>query len=99
MVTPTALPPTALIVTGTIAPDATGNYYDSGETYIGAKVYKRSIDDAWAIWKWNAIPERWGISAAAGYTVQLWLSGNQSGPIGDYPPSANVTGTATVAAP
>ena len=95
LVTPTVLPATALVVTGTLTPDATGNYYDTGEVRLGAAIYKRIVDDAFTIQKTNAMPEIWQLTGDGA----TWQKAPSAGPTGDYTAGVGAVGTATVATP
>ena len=81
-------------VSGTLEPDAAGDYYYGGE-YVGEPYYRRE-DGAWFIW-WHPGPGRWYISSTVGYTGSYWRSPTTS-ILGTYMPSAAYHGTATVAA-
>lgn len=82
-----------LTVSGTLAPDATGNYTRNG-TYDGKPCYERA-DGAWWIW-WTSVYELWFITAVKGQIVAVpqWYSDTLAG---DYTPTGGATGTATVA--
>jgi len=87
------------VVTGTLNPDATGNYLYAG-TYNGKPYYRRE-DGAYFIW-WcsSTSPDYWIISTAAGVIggpIAYWY--RESPEIGNYAAAGTATGTATVAAP
>jgi hypothetical protein len=77
-------------VTGTLSPDATGVYAESG-TYSGRPVYVNGVYKLW----WASV---WVISLQEGDADPAWgsaITGND--PTGTYSSNVNTTGTATVA--
>jgi len=103
---PTEAPPPPafdLVVTGTLTPDATGNYNEAG-TYLGQPYYKRT-DDAFYIWFRTVGPDpfyAWTISPGVGterpiYWRKTGMSPND--PPGNYQPQFSAVGVATVAIP
>lgn len=96
-------PPPDLIVSGTLTPDSTGDYFEAG-THNGKPYYKRD-DDAWFIW-WRP----WGLPLRSVWLISIGLDdttgpfwGNTvdppDPPSGNYDPYNGAVGTATVAEP
>lgn len=96
-------PPPDYICTGSISPDATGNYYDAG-TY-GLYHYYTTSDGAWFLWAQRSLPwdpGMWYISTAIASTSNpAWHGHGILGldPSGIYYPHAGASGNATIAAP
>ncbi len=91
------------IVTGTITPDATGNYFDAG-VMNGQPYYSRD-DLAYHIWYHFQMPPGlhfWEIDTVLGGTGPArWYkaTGPFESAAGPYLPAGTATGTATVATP
>lgn len=80
-------------VTGTLSPDSTCNYFDSG-TFNGKPCYSRD-DNAWHIWGHPTLAIHY-ISAALGdLSGPYWAKFGGDVP-GNYSPSNGASGTATV---
>ena len=80
-------------VTGTLSPDATGDYTQNG-THNGEPAYERDGDGAY--WIWSDGGGNWYISAGKGALPSCWY---RTGDIaGEYAPVI-YTGTATVVSP
>lgn len=79
-------------VTGTLGPDATGNYDYAGE-YEGEPWYLR-VDDAWRIY-YNIELDSWFISADFTPAPPRWIC-EEGGPEGQYNPVGGAVGIATV---
>lgn len=80
-------------VTGTLAPDATGSYVETG-THNGKPYYRRE-DGSWFIWYEVIV---WNITDTLGqYSSAMW---DKDAPDinGDYYPVGTASGTATVSA-
>lgn len=95
---PPTPPPPDKVVTGTISPDATGDYYADGD-YCGQTSYKNG-GSTYYVWFDGYMTFQWYISTGKGYGAPPdgWTSG--SGPNGDYTAVGETyTGTATVANP
>jgi hypothetical protein len=93
-------PPTVYVVTGTINPNATGNFHLEG-TYNGKPYYAR-LDHAYFL-AWGEYNNRatWVISDALPLTAHpLWFRTSTAAtpPTTTYNPAQGATGTATVAA-
>jgi len=88
-------PPAAdYIVTGTLTPDATGNYLEDG-TYNGRPAYRRADSQFW-IW-WSPATLWWFLSPAKGDDSTCWIRWFDTVE-GDYWPMSNATGIPTVTA-
>lgn len=81
------------VVTGSLTPDATGNYRYAG-AYKGKPFYRRE-DGVYFIW-WYPVFSWWLISDGVGTAVSYWYRASPI--IGDYSPSGPGQGTASVAA-
>lgn len=81
-------------VTGTITPDATGNYWTAG-IHEGKPYYKR-LDEEWFLWYDGTI--NWFISKTVGEFGTSWWYKEfyPETPVGDYEPNGGATGIATV---
>jgi len=88
-------PPPDYIVTGTLTPDATGDYFQDG-TYEGQPCYRRT-DSAFWIWYWS-YRHWWYISTSPATTVPRW-GRTHSNILGSYNPVPPYTGIATVFLP
>jgi len=82
------------VVTGTLDPDATGNYLYTG-TYKGKPYYRRE-DGAYFIW-WYSTSSYWIISAAVGVLGTAYWYKTLS-EAGEYTAAGTATGTPTAAA-
>lgn len=102
--TPAPAPPPDpdFIVSGTLTPDATGNYFAAG-IYEGETYYERE-DSAFVLWFQYVDPGPfwiWNISQVLGVELPLWWTKIDFAPAlppGDYVPEGTATGTATVSA-
>ena len=81
------------VVTGTLSPDATGNYLYAG-TYRGEPYYRRE-DGAYYIW-WYSTSSYWIISAAVGVLGTAYWYKTLS-EAGEYTLAGTATGTPTAA--
>ena len=94
--------PVYMSVTGTLSPDSTGDYYESG-IYDGKKYYQRGVD-SWYIWYDSEEGEEsWFISKEVGAIPdnESWYNDSDAdSPSTDnpYSPHAGATGDATVTA-
>lgn len=89
-------PPTAdYVVTGTLTPDATGNYFETG-TYDGQPYYKHEDLDYW-IWWYD--PSMWIISDVLGGESGFYWYKTAQPITGYYTAGGTATGTATIATP
>lgn len=92
-----------LIVTGTLNPDSTGDYFQAG-THNGQPYYARD-DDAWFIWYLYLAmfdKHRWHISDELGDTSRPYWRRDLDAlgpPPGSYGAQNGATGLATVAEP
>lgn len=92
----TPAPVPDFVVTGTLTPDATGNYFDSGATNDGVPVYE---DESGTYALWRLTGSAWFITPVAevGSPIDVyWV--NVAGPAGTYsanPPFTDGTATAT----
>lgn len=86
-----------LVVSGTISPDATGNYFQ-GADYEGNPTYVRA-DMAYTVWYGNG-SDRWRLTPAAGDNSLYWRQATTGleALFGNYAVNSNTTGTAVVAA-
>ena len=86
-----------LIVTGSIVPDATGNYFEDG-TYGGKAAY-RNADSSFWIW-WSTSFNYWFLTNAKGDKTNWWIRDTVGDPVtGTYQNAPGAQGIATVAAP
>lgn len=85
----------SLIVTGELAPDATGIYRENG-TYDGYPKYTLAGEFSWTIWRLNTDPPWWFISTGVQVGTPPGNWGKEGDPAtGDYQPNG-VSGTASV---
>lgn len=92
--TPPAPPTPDYNVTGTLVPDATGDYYLGG--VLNGKNYYRRLDNAWFIW-WDGL-NTWAITKVLGATPLDYWTRTDPLIVGAYTNNPEATGTATVAA-
>jgi hypothetical protein len=96
-------PPPDYIVTGTLTPDSTGDYFEAG-IHNGKPYYERE-DSTWFLWyRYISMVEvhLWYISLTLGDPAgTLWMKQTDTfePPPGSYSPENEATGTATVAEP
>ena len=86
-----------LIVTGTLDPDATGDYFEDG-VYAGYTKYSRE-DDAYALWTISYPPVISHISVTAGTEGDAFFYKLTEGITGAYIAVGTATGTPTVSTP
>lgn len=88
---------TAYRVTGTLTPDATGDYQEAG-THNGQPYYRRGADDWYILWYTLLRGGGWGIANALipPLTLPNWARSGD-GIVGEYSPVRDAVGTASVA--
>jgi len=87
-------PPPDYVVTGTLTPDATGEYFHDGE-HNDHPLYRRADSAFWIYW--CSLAHWWRIADHVDAITDKWMKIG-SGITGPYLPYGAVTGTATVSA-
>ncbi|MFA5163817.1 MAG: hypothetical protein WC441_04870 [Patescibacteria group bacterium] len=83
------------VVTGSLTPDATGNYYYTG--IVNGKPYYRRGIDSWFIWRSEVNNTWWITTTLASISGYRWTRVNTE-IVGSYVAEGGATGTATVTA-
>ena len=88
-------PPPDYLVTGTLNPNVSGQYFFW--TSFGGKPAYLKLPPVGFLW-YNSLISRYTISLAPGFSTWCWIR-TAPGILGDYAPTAGYTGTATVSTP